>query len=210
PFEGLTPLDTLLRVVSHTPAAPSREQPTIPRDLESICLKCLEKASDQRYLTAAELANDLQRFLQGQPITARRISPMGRLVKWARRRPEVAGLLAVLALTLFGLVGLLSVRYFEHRESRQAAQRLAPRAREILHHYCYHCHGHDLMHMEGNLDVLDYAMLLDPERNPKLVVPGDAAESWLMVRIKDNSMPPLEEEEFPRLSNDEMEDLKRW
>src|SRR5262249_15185484 len=139
PFEGLTPLDTLLRVVSHMPAAPSQEQPAIPRDLESICLKCLEKAPEQRYATAAALADDLQRFLKGQPITARRITLTGRLVKWARRRPEVAALLGVLTLTLLGLAMLLGVRYHEQQESRRAATRLAPRAREILHHYCYHC-----------------------------------------------------------------------
>jgi tRNA A-37 threonylcarbamoyl transferase component Bud32/mono/diheme cytochrome c family protein len=208
PFRGVTPLDTLLRVVSHPPDPPTQEQPAIPRDLESICLKCLEKSPDQRYPSAAALAGDLKRFLNGQPITARRISAPGRFLKWARRRPEIAGLLTILALVVLALAGVLAVRFHEHQETQRAATRLAPRAREILHRYCYSCHGQDPEMIEENLDILDYALLLDPAR--KLVIPGDVEDSVLLIRIKDNSMPPLEEEEYPRLSSDEVEDLKRW
>jgi tRNA A-37 threonylcarbamoyl transferase component Bud32/mono/diheme cytochrome c family protein len=210
PFVGVTPLDTLLRVVSTAPVAPSVEQPQVRGDLETICLKCLEKDPRQRYPTAAALADDLHRFLAGQPISARPISWPGRLAKWARRRPEVAALLAFLVLALLGLVIVSAVRHHERREERMDAERLAPRVRQILYRYCYDCHGQDLQHREEDLDVLDYALLIDPARKHKLVVPGDVDESWLLVRIEDDTMPPVEEEEFPRLSRSEKADLEKW
>src|SRR5262249_1125280 len=100
PFVGATPLDTLLRVVSSQPTAPSLEQPGIPRDLETICLKCLEKVPSHRYASAAALAEDLRRFCQGMPILARNVSRAARVVKWARRRPEMAAILMVLGLAV--------------------------------------------------------------------------------------------------------------
>jgi serine/threonine protein kinase/mono/diheme cytochrome c family protein len=208
PFVGATPLDTLLRVVSSPPVAPTLERPQVPRDLETICLKCLEKAPEQRYPSAAALADDLIRFRKGLPITARQLSPVGRLLKWGRRHPEKAALAVLLLLIGLSLIGFAAVRYQEHQEARRAAARLAPRAGEILHRYCHHCHGLDPKATEGDLVVLDYAMLLDPAR--KLVVPGDAEESLLWHRVNDDSMPPEEDEEFPRLSSEEKEDLKKW
>ena len=95
PFRGETPMETLLQVMSSEPVPPSREQPKVPRDLETICLKCLEKAPGRRYASAAALADDLHRFLSGQPIAARSTSLARRGIKWARRRPEAAALAAI-------------------------------------------------------------------------------------------------------------------
>src|SRR5262249_30554363 len=151
---------------------------------------------------------DLQRFLKGMPITARYHSVSRRALKWARRRPEAAALLVVLAAVALGLGVLLWLRYREHEEARAAAAQLAPRARDILQRYCYSCHGQDPVIIEGDLSVLDYQQLVDPAR--KLVVPGKVELSRLIHRIEDGSMPPEEDEEFPRLSSDELGDLKKW
>jgi len=204
-------MDTLLQVMSRDPVPPTREQPKVPRDLEIICLKCLEKAPAHRYASAAALADDLRRFLDGQPIAARRISLPRRLFKWARRRPEVATLAGVLLCALVGLGARAAwLHHQQQQEPGQTALRLAPRAQQLLQQYCYSCHGQDRKHIEGNLDVLQYQSLIDPQRDPRLVVPHDVAASYLIHRIEDGTMPPRKEEEFPRMSSDELEVLKKW
>ena len=98
PFKGETAMDTLIQVLADDPVAPSRLQPKVPRDLETICLKCLAKEPRQRYSTAETLADDLGRFLGGEPIAARPASGWERGLKWIRRRPAVAGLIALVVL----------------------------------------------------------------------------------------------------------------
>ena len=95
PFRGRDPVDTVMLVLSAEPVAPRKLHPKIPRDLETICLKCLEKKPSARYASAQELADDLQRFLADEPIHARPASVWDRGRKWARRRPAVAALVAV-------------------------------------------------------------------------------------------------------------------
>ena len=103
PFLGATVLDTLSLIRSQEPVAPRHLQPNVPRDLETICLKCLAKSPKQRYATAAELADDLRRFAAGQTIVARRPAPWERLVRQTRRRPAAA-LAIVCCFTLVGVV----------------------------------------------------------------------------------------------------------
>ncbi len=86
PHRGATTLDTVMLVLSDEPAPPARLQPRVPRDLDTICLKCLHKDPGRRYATAAALADDLRRFLDDQPIQARRVGAVGRLVRWCRRK----------------------------------------------------------------------------------------------------------------------------
>jgi WD40 repeat protein/tRNA A-37 threonylcarbamoyl transferase component Bud32 len=104
PFHGQSSWEIVSAVMTADPLAPRRLQVGVPEDLETICLKCLEKAPYRRYSTALALAEDLHRLLQGMPITARPVSVREQVVKWARRRPAVAGLLTAVALvTLIGL-----------------------------------------------------------------------------------------------------------
>jgi WD40 repeat protein len=100
PFQGATPLDTVLQVLDREPARPRTLNPAVPADLETIALKCLDKHFARRYRSAEALAEDLDRWLGGEPIQARPATARQRLVKWVRRRPASAALLAVLALGL--------------------------------------------------------------------------------------------------------------
>jgi serine/threonine protein kinase len=106
PFKAPNLLLTLQQICTQEPVPPRRLQRSVPADLETICLKCLEKEPARRYASALELAEDLQRFLDNEPIRARPPSWAKRLYKWARRRPAVASLTTLLALAcLTGLGG---------------------------------------------------------------------------------------------------------
>src|SRR5262249_16904451 len=98
PFRAETAVATVVQVQQEEPIPPRRLQPTVPRDLETICLKCLHKEASRRYPTAQELAADLRRFQEGEPIRARPVGTGERVVRWCRRKPLVAGLLAALVL----------------------------------------------------------------------------------------------------------------
>jgi WD40 repeat protein len=100
PFRGTTVLETLEQVKMDEPVPPSRLVPAVPRDAETIVLKCLQKDAARRYPSAEALAEDLRRFLEDRPIRARRISSAERLLRWGRRNKLVAGLLASLVVTL--------------------------------------------------------------------------------------------------------------
>jgi serine/threonine protein kinase/Flp pilus assembly protein TadD len=104
PFRAATAMETVNQVLAGDPVPPRRLNPKVPRDLETICLKCLEKEPRKRYAGALDLADDLRRFQDGEPIQARPTSAWERGVKWARRRPAVAALLAVSALAVFSLL----------------------------------------------------------------------------------------------------------
>ncbi len=124
PFQAETVTKTLQQVVEHEPAPPVRLNPTIGRDLDTICLKCLEKRPERRYAAAGELAEDLQRFLDNRAILARPAGQVEKLTRWCRRNPVVAGSLAgvvVIFITAFALVWSSYLR--AERERTQAEQR---------------------------------------------------------------------------------------
>jgi len=106
PFRAPTVLETLEQVRNTEPVPPTRLVPGMPRDLETIALKCLQKEPAKRYGSAAALADDLRRFLAGAPIVARPVPSWERLIKWGRRRPAIAALIVVVPLLLMTLVGL--------------------------------------------------------------------------------------------------------
>ncbi len=106
PFRAETPVETLRQVLEKDPVAPRLLHPRLPRDLETICLKCLEKPRDRRYSTALDLANELHRFLNNEPISARPVSAPERVFRWCRRKPALAGVgLAALLLLVVVAVG---------------------------------------------------------------------------------------------------------
>jgi WD40 repeat protein/serine/threonine protein kinase len=125
PFRAETPLDTLMQVVGEEPVPPSRLQSKTPRDLETICLKCLQKDPHKRYASAAALADDLRRFLNNEPILARPVGAIERLRRWRRRNPVVAALLAALFLVL--LAGFAGV-FWKWREAEAAGQEAKEKA----------------------------------------------------------------------------------
>src|SRR5262249_22612614 len=104
PFRGSKGM-MLMQVLQEEPRPPRRLNDKIPRDLETICLKALAKAPAQRFATARALAEDLRRWLAGEPIRARRASVWERTWRWARRRPAVAALLAVSGVAALAVVG---------------------------------------------------------------------------------------------------------
>jgi WD40 repeat protein len=126
PFRGATLLETLEQVRTREPVAPCQLNPAVPRDLETICLKCLQKDPAGRYLSARDLALDLRRFLDGEPVTARPLGAVGRLWRSARRRPMAALVLVLTVLTLLlGAGGGLAVWLYQTSESgRQREARL--------------------------------------------------------------------------------------
>jgi formylglycine-generating enzyme required for sulfatase activity len=132
PFEGPAHV-VLLRVMQDEPIPPSRLDATLPRDLETICLKCLSKKPDRRYASAEELADDLRRFRAGEPIRARPVGRAERALKWARRRPALAALLGVVLLALVSLAvlsGNLVAARNDADAKRQAAEKEADKARK--------------------------------------------------------------------------------
>jgi tetratricopeptide (TPR) repeat protein/tRNA A-37 threonylcarbamoyl transferase component Bud32 len=102
PFRAATALDTLQQVVCEDPVPPRQLNARVPRDLETIALKCLHKEPGRRYARAEDLADDLGRYLAGEPIRARAVSRRERAVKWARRRPAVAALAVMIVLAVAG------------------------------------------------------------------------------------------------------------
>ncbi len=104
PFGAATPVETILQVLNGDPVPPTKHQRRLPKDLETICLKCLEKEPSRRYASAQALGDDLRRWLRGEPITARPVGPLGRGWRWCKRNPAVAGLSAALLLLAVGAV----------------------------------------------------------------------------------------------------------
>ncbi|HJT33375.1 MAG TPA: protein kinase, partial [Pirellulales bacterium] len=115
PFQADNPIDTVLQVLHREAVAPRQLNARIPRDLETICLKCLRKSPRRRYSDAAALADDLQRFLNHRPIRARPVGVVERTAKWVRRRPALAALIVVAAVGFAGVTWQWRVSTHERR-----------------------------------------------------------------------------------------------
>jgi WD40 repeat protein len=123
PFKAETPLETLLQVVEREPERPRALNPAMDPDLETVCLKCLEKDARRRYGSAEALADDLERWSAGEPIEARPAGAWERTRKWARRRPALAALIAVSAGAALGVAILTSLFTLQLRGALEATRR---------------------------------------------------------------------------------------
>jgi tetratricopeptide (TPR) repeat protein/tRNA A-37 threonylcarbamoyl transferase component Bud32 len=133
PFRGETALDTILLVCAVDVIAPRQLNPQVPVDLETICLKCLEKEPARRYASARALADDLARFRTHQPILARPVGWWERTRKWAKRKPSAAAAVALAVLAgLLAVVGVGLFALFQAQRSQFLEQELAERARTQL------------------------------------------------------------------------------
>jgi WD40 repeat protein/serine/threonine protein kinase len=170
PFVGESVLDTLLQVRFNEPVRPARLQPKVPRPLETICLKCLEKEPINRYVSAAALADDLRRHLDGRPIHAQPPSVASRVWRWCRRNPGVAGLSAAVFLLLLLVL------------SREAILRAAAetRAREAV---AARGRANQLAESESNLrrDAEQRSLHLTLEKAWSLPEQGQIAEGMLWL-----------------------------
>ncbi len=128
PFAAGSVVEALQQVREQPPAAPSKHNPRVSRDLETICLKCLEKEPARRYATAEELASDLNRYLAGETIRARATPVWERGWKWARRRPAAA---ALAGLCLTSVIGLSVAAERSHASAREAARRSDERVERL-------------------------------------------------------------------------------
>ncbi len=146
PFQSSNPIDTLMQVLKSQPIAPRQLNPAIPRDLETICLKAIEKQPSKRYASAAELREELLRFMTGEPILARPISSIERGWRWLKRHPS-AGTFAGVVLGSLGIITGVTISSnrklqkerdvanhatIEANEQRNAAQRRLDKAIEAV------------------------------------------------------------------------------
>src|SRR5262249_40668698 len=129
PFQTDDVMDLLNQVRDRAPLAPSRLVPTLPRDLETICLKCLAKEPERRYASARDLATDLQRFDAGEPIQARAVTAFERTWKWMKRHPLQTTFMAVSAVAVAAL--LMSTVALYYMNQLQTQKREAESQREI-------------------------------------------------------------------------------
>lgn len=130
PFKAESSTETRRQVITEEPVPPSRLNSRVPHDLETICLKCLQKDPARRYKTAADLADDLERFTRGEPIHARPVGAIERTVKWCRRRPSTTLAIAVSVVAMAGATaGGIWLQQVKHaRHTQETVRRESARA----------------------------------------------------------------------------------
>ena len=128
PFQAATAMDTVLQVIGDDPVSPRSLNPTVDRDIEIICLKCLEKEPARRYPSASALAADLGRYLKGEPITARPVGGPERAWRWARRKPALAMSLGTMAALLIAIAVISTISAGRLKVERDAVVKNLHRA----------------------------------------------------------------------------------
>ena len=131
PFRAADPVETMRQVIDQEPVPPRRLNRAVARDLETICLKCLEKTPGNRFPDAQSVASDLALYLEGKPIRARPAGPLERLVKWARLRPTAAALVLVCCLAAAAMLGVVVWERERNRARRAEALVAALETAEI-------------------------------------------------------------------------------
>ncbi len=181
PFKGISAMDTVKQVLEQDPISPSRVQFHVPRDLETICMKCLQKEPRKRYATARDMADDLRRYLRGEPIKGRRTPPAERAVKWVRRNKAKATALAFSTAGLIGLLGYGAWYLNNQRVMEKLAQKHQVEVRDQT--------DRDLDRARGAIALKDWdsarptltarKTLLDAEHNPALASLAERTEQLL-------------------------------
>jgi serine/threonine protein kinase len=186
PFAGGTTYETVRMVLETQPRQPRLCNPKVDRDLETICLKCLEKEPTKRYASAQLLAEDIERFLRDEPIQSRRVSQVERAWRWCKRKPLVASLIAALIVVV--VVGLAGALWESHRVqgdralvqrtnlSEQAKARLAAEQTKNPAAYDAYLRGRTFpgwWHQEGAIQLFQEAVKLDP----------NFAQAWAYLSI---------------------------
>lgn len=192
PFSGSSVLEVLKRVRSQPPQPPRAVDSTIPLDLQSICLKCLEKQPEQRYKSAYNLHEDLQRYLQGKPVVARPVSSWGQLVRWSQRNPTVSFLgvatvvclcLGILATTIGWLITSNALADAEEAQAemlaarREANQRYLD-AKQTVDEFMTRVAENEMLHVPG----------LTPLRNDLLRSALSHYEAFLQENQRDQQL----------------------
>jgi WD40 repeat protein/serine/threonine protein kinase len=160
PFRGPTPLETMRRVVEEEPRRPSTINLLTDRDLETICLKCLEKEPQRRYDSAAELADDLKRWLRNEPIKARRSSPFERAAKWSRRHPAWAAFTVLAAVAPAIIIAILLASGQRVRRERNRALAQEQRAQTSERTMRENLYAADIAEAANALDDGDYELAI--------------------------------------------------
>lgn len=130
PFRGENPAETERQVLADEPVPPARLNPRVPRDLQTICLKCLQKSPAKRYDNAADLADDIERLMRGDPIRARPVGAFERTVKWCRRRPAAASFIAIVVVATAAAItgGLWLHRLEDARQTERLVRQQGARS----------------------------------------------------------------------------------
>jgi tetratricopeptide (TPR) repeat protein len=132
PFRGASVAEVLRQVVEEMPIAPRLLNPRAPRDLETICLKCLQKSPKDRYESAAAVAEDLRRFLNGEPVKARPLGPVGRTWRWCLRKPGAASLVALLLIAILAGLSGITVQWCRAEAALKSALASDVEAQQLL------------------------------------------------------------------------------
>ena len=162
PFQAATAVETLRQAIDDEPLPPSRLVPSLDRDMETICLKCLQKEPARRYVSAGALADDLARYLRGEPILARPLGVVGRSVRWCRRNPLTAAWVA--AATFFLCVALVAslVGYLTTSAALTLSEENYRQAREAVDYFCTQASENELLNVPGmqpvRKDLLRHAL----------------------------------------------------
>ena len=183
PFKAPTPHETIQLLVNEPPVPPSRTQPGLDKDIETICMKCLHKDPERRYASASDLAGDVQRFIEGRPIHARPISRMERVWMWCKREPKDATLIAsAIALLLIVLVGgyALAAERTRQRDKIQAQNDEIGRQKDEYREIFYGLDGFflanpDLTPLREQLFEIIVSQMKDPTHEDDGILRASAA-----------------------------------
>ncbi len=171
--------------------------PKLPHDLETICLKCLRKEPAQRYADAAALADDLRRFLEGQPIQARPVGTLERAGKWIRRRPGVAALLLALAVVLIGSTAGMTYLWRRAEANAATAQQAVQRLQESENHRRELVQKLKTLNVNELKGVIRFAKFLDDNPDLDSLPLPDALRAF--EKHKTPSQPSLESVHVPNM-----------